>query len=526
MSKSYLDKAGVGTLSSLMKKEIKDTVESTKEQLFVVTVTPEGKPEEQANGDVLMRYTPSVTFAEAVAQAKSGKKVIIGPDGADLDIYVRMHLTSAGGDAGDVFFSEYETSFLHADTIKTFSPIMLQSFQWNSSSLLLIASQTLPKWIGDAKPTYTASEVGADESGAAVRASKDMQAWVIGEGYQTAAEVQAAIESAKEQPFVVTVTPEEEPPTEDEDSTTYSCTPSVTFEEAVAQVKSGKKVVIRVEHLGDFQMHYESSPNLLVSDDEFYLSYDKNIKTFHPFISQHFQWSKGGLILIAYNTLPKWIGDTKPTYTASEVGADASGAAAQALTDAKTWAGTELAKKEDKALYITETDITYTDGIGEITLSESYDTALAALKSGKRVFVNHNGKWVELYLYALEATDTIYGTYVFIDELMTETITWSEGTKATSQMYAPPSKPKRVSVTLTSSDWDTSKKTQTVTVMGVSADESAQVIQPIPALASRDGYNTFGIRAISQAKNSVTFAAGIIPASDLSVYIVITEVTA
>ena len=222
--------------------------------------------------------------------------------------------------------------------------------------------------------------------------------------------IKDTVESAKEQLFVVTVTPKEEPPTEDEDSTTYPCTPSVTFEEAVAQVKSGKKVVVRVEHLGDFQMHYESSPNLLLSDDEFYLSYDKNIKTFHPFISQHFQWSKGGLILIAYNMLPKWIGDTKPTYTASEVGAA--------------------------------------------------------------------------------------------------------------------DKPKRVSVTLTASGWDTSKKTQTVTVMGVSADESAQVIQPIPALASRDGYNIFGIRAISQAKNSITFAAGIIPASDLSVYIVITEVTA
>lgn len=154
-------------------------------------------------------------------------------------------------------------------------------------------------------------------------------------------EIKNTVESTKEQLFVVTVTPKEEPPTEDEDSTIYSCTPSVTFEEAVAQVKSGKKVVVRVEHLGDFQMRYESSPNLLISDDEFYLSHDQNIKTFHPFISQHFQWSKGGLILITYNMLPKWIGDTKPTYTASEVGADVSGAAAQALTDAEAYADTK-----------------------------------------------------------------------------------------------------------------------------------------------------------------------------------------
>lgn len=341
-------------------------------------------------------------------------------------------------------------------------------------------------------------------------------------------EIKDTVENAKEQLFPVTITPYGKSEESDSEIIT-KFTPSATFEEAVAQVKSGKKVIIgRGDDLGTYvQMHYASGPNLLLSDDKTsFLIEDENIKTFKSLALQYFQWSRGGLVLIVSKTLPSWIKDTKPTYTASEVGADASGAAAQALTDAKTWAETELAKKEDKALYITETDITYTDGIGEITLSESYDTALAALKSGKRVFVNHNGKWVELYLYALEATDTIYGTYVFIDELMTETITWSEGTKATSQMYAPPSKPKRVSVTLTASGWDTSKKTQTVTVMGVSADESAQVIQPIPALASRDGYNTFGIRAISQAKNSVTFAAGIIPASDLSVYIVITEVTA
>ena len=245
------------------------------------------------------------------------------------------------------------------------------------------------------------------------------ETWVEGKGYQTAEEVSTAIESAKEQLFVITVTPKEEPPTEDEDSTTYSCTPSVTFEEAVAQVKSGKKVVIRVEHLGDFQLHYESSPNLLLSDDEFYLSHDQNIKTFHPFISQHFQWSKGGLVLIAYNTLPKWIGDTKPTYTASEVGA-----AEQAAVDAKA------------------------------------------------------------------------------------------------------NKPKRVSVILKASGWNSSAKTQTVTVNGVLADESAQVIQPIPALASQSAYNAAGILATGQAANSITFTASTVPTADLSVYVVITEVTA
>lgn len=271
------------------------------------------------------------------------------------------------------------------------------------------------------------------------------ETWVEGKGYQTAEQVSTAIENAKEQLFVVTVTPKEEPPTEDEDSTTYSCTPSVTFEEAVAQVKSGKKVVIRVEHLGDFQMRFESSPNLLLSDYEFNLSHDENIKTFNPFILQHFQWSGGGLILIESKTLPKWLGDTKPTYTASEVGADASGAAAQALTDAKTWVG-----------------------------EQGFQTA-AQVQAAVR---------------------------------------------------AKADKPKRVSVTLTASGWNSSAKTQTVTVSGVLADESAQVIQPIPAIASQSAYNAAGILATGQAENSITFTATTVPTADLSVYVVITEVTA
>ena len=271
------------------------------------------------------------------------------------------------------------------------------------------------------------------------------ETWVEGKGYQTAAEVSAAIESAKEQLFIVTITPNGEP-TEDENSITYSCTPSVTFEEAVAQAKSGKKVVIGAGGSDKYvRLHYESSPNLFVSDYEFNLSHDTNINTFYPFILQYFQWSRGGFSLIVYKTLPKWIGDTKPTYTASEVGADASGAAAQALTDAKTWVG-----------------------------EQGFQTAAQ--------------------------------------------VQTAVGAKA--------DKPKRVSVTLTASGWNSSAKTQTVTVSGVLADESAQVIQPIPAIASQSAYNAAGILATGQAANSITFTATTVPTADLSVYIVITEVTA
>ena len=203
-------------------------------------------------------------------------------------------------------------------------------------------------------------------------------------------------------------------------------------------------------------MHYASGPNLLLSDYEPSFLHYENIKTFYPFVLQRFQWSRGGLSLIASKTLPSWVGDTKPTYTASEVGADASGAAAQALTDAKAWVGEQG--------YATETWVT----------GKGYQTG--------------------------------------------EQVQAAVGAKA--------NKPKRVSVTLTASGWNSSAKTQTVTVNGVLADESAQVIQPIPAIASQSAYNAAGILATGQAANSITFTASTVPTADLSVYVVITEVTA
>lgn len=404
MSKSYLDKTGVGTLSSLMKKEIKNTVESTKEQLFVVTVTPKGKPTEREYS-TLTTYTPSATFEEAVAQAKSGKKVVLrSSDGGVQDIPMYLH----DGGSEPQFSSDLFSSI---DSFKdTFVAPTLYGFVWHKLSLYMEVMKVLPSWLGDTKPTYTASEVGADASGAAAQALTDAKEWVTGKGYQTAEQVSTAIENAKEQLFVVTVTFAES--NESGYTITQKLTPSVTLEEAVAQAKSGKKVIIGPDgaDLDTYVRMFLVGDDILMSDRSTNLMHSQNIKTFATFMLQQYIWDSSSLRLEAKKTLPKWIGDTKPTYTASEVGA---------------------------------------------------------------------------------AT-----------------------------------KPKRVSVTLKAYDWDTSKKTQTVTVMGVSADESAQVIQPIPALASRDGYNTFGIRAIGQAKNSITFIAGIIPASDLNVYIVITEVTA
>ena len=244
------------------------------------------------------------------------------------------------------------------------------------------------------------------------------ETWVEGKGYQTAEQVSTAIENAKEQLFVVTVTFAES--NESGYTITQKLTPSVTLEEAVAQAKSGKKVIIGPDgaDLDTYVRMFLVGDDMLMSDRSTSLMHSQNIKTFATFMLQQYIWDSSSLRLEAKKTLPKWIGDTKPTYTASEVGA-----AEQAAVDAKA------------------------------------------------------------------------------------------------------NKPKRVSVTLTASGWNSSAKTQTVTVNGVLADESAQVIQPIPALVSQSAYNAAGILATGQAANSITFTASTVPTADLSVYVVITEVT-
>ena len=87
-----------------------------------------------------------------------------------------------------------------------------------------------------------------------------------------------------------------------------------------------------------------------------------------------------------------------------------------------------------------------------------------------------------------------------------------------------PSAPKSVTVTLPASGW--SSNTQTVTVSGVLADETKQLIQPMPAMASQSAYYGAGILCTNQAANSLTFTCQEAPSSDLTVYVVIQGVTA
>ena len=87
-------------------------------------------------------------------------------------------------------------------------------------------------------------------------------------------------------------------------------------------------------------------------------------------------------------------------------------------------------------------------------------------------------------------------------------------------------KAKSVAVTLTASGWDSSAKTQTVTVSGVLADETKQLITPTPALASQAAYYDAVILCTGQAANKLTFTAKKVPTANLTVYVTIQEVGA
>ena len=86
-------------------------------------------------------------------------------------------------------------------------------------------------------------------------------------------------------------------------------------------------------------------------------------------------------------------------------------------------------------------------------------------------------------------------------------------------------KPSIIQVTLLASAWNGESNTQTVTVSGVSADENAQLIIPTPVISSQTAYYESGILCTEQAVDSLTFTCKTVPTEDLTVYVVIQEVS-
>lgn len=85
-------------------------------------------------------------------------------------------------------------------------------------------------------------------------------------------------------------------------------------------------------------------------------------------------------------------------------------------------------------------------------------------------------------------------------------------------------KPKAHKVTLTVAGWDSTAKTQTVNVTGVLADETKQLILPMPTSASMSAYTEAGIICTGQAAGKLTFTADTVPTAAIEVYVTISDV--
>ena len=85
--------------------------------------------------------------------------------------------------------------------------------------------------------------------------------------------------------------------------------------------------------------------------------------------------------------------------------------------------------------------------------------------------------------------------------------------------------PVRRSVTLTAAGWAGSGPyTQTVTVAGVRADEAGQLVQAVPASASRAAWQEAGVLCTGQGAETLAFEAQEKPGGDISVYVILQEV--
>lgn len=89
---------------------------------------------------------------------------------------------------------------------------------------------------------------------------------------------------------------------------------------------------------------------------------------------------------------------------------------------------------------------------------------------------------------------------------------------ARSDHVHPSERPKATQVTLTAAGWDSGTKKQTVTVSGVLADTSKQVIWvTFASETALDAYMDAGIVPVAQGANTVTFRADKVPTADISV---------
>lgn len=96
---------------------------------------------------------------------------------------------------------------------------------------------------------------------------------------------------------------------------------------------------------------------------------------------------------------------------------------------------------------------------------------------------------------------------------------------ADGQEWADAPNPKAIKITLTVAEWNSTAKTQSVTVPGVSADATKQEIRVMPVNAALDSpYIAAGVQCVAQAANSLTFACETVPTEAIEVYVVMQDI--
>nr|DAP73572.1 MAG TPA: MAEBL protein [Caudoviricetes sp.] len=255
-------------------------------------------------------------------------------------------------------------------------------------------------------------------------------------------------------------------------------------------------------------------------------------------------------------------------------GKEASGTAAAAVTahnkDSAAHADIREAVSKAGKPFIIEGTLTFTDGTGTVSgITTTKDEILAAIEAGKGV--NLRLSWdndgdpicdnlaycsrktyheldMEMFRFGCTVGDSCIGVALVYTESGLQTIygkmeviscsddapsapgTASAGTSsdaARADHVHPSERPKATLVTLTAAGWDTSTKKQTVTVSGVLADTSKQVIWvAFASEAALDAYMDAGIVPVAQGANTVTFRADKAPTTDIAVTVLMQEVSA
>ena len=162
---------------------------------------------------------------------------------------------------------------------------------------------------------------------------------------------------------------------------------------------------------------------------------------------------------------------------------------------------------------------------GEVDMGQNPIRNVSMIFGGTGFTIRSNGTTaMNAYMLNISTSD---GTYISggltsssIDATnITVSNVGSGDTAVPNKAYVDSKAPTSVTVTLTTSGW--SSNTQTVTVSGVVASETAQLITPTPAIASQSAYYEAGIMCTGQAANSLTFTCQTVPTSNLTVYVVI-----